>query len=112
MNKLKLGVIGVGWVGAQLKRYFEEFKGYKAGEDLMLHDIDPAKCVGDINQADVIFVVVPTPRDPKTGVCDTSIVENAVSQIKGDKVVVIKSTVPPGTTAGLQKKYRDASSRR
>lgn len=105
MNRLRLGIIGVGWVGAQLKRYFEEFKGYKAGEDLMLQDIDPTKRAGDIDLADIIFVVVPTPRDPKTGVCNTSIVEDAVSKIKGDKVVVIKSTVPPGTTEGLQKKY-------
>ena len=67
MDKPKLGVIGVGWVGAQLKRYFEEFKGYKAGVDLMLHDIDPAKCAGDINLADVVFVAVPTPRNPQDG---------------------------------------------
>ncbi len=105
MNRLKLGVIGVGWVGAQLKRYFEEFKGYKAGEDLMLHDIDPAKCAGDINLADVVFVAVPTPRDPKTGGCDTSIVENAASKIKGEKIVVLKSTITPGTTEKLQQRY-------
>ncbi|TSC82970.1 MAG: UDP-glucose/GDP-mannose dehydrogenase family [Parcubacteria group bacterium Gr01-1014_19] len=105
MNSLKLGVIGVGWVGAQLKRYFEEFKGYKAGEDLMLYDIDPAKCAGDINLADVVFVAVPTPRDPKTGGCDTSIVEDAASKIKGEKIVVLKSTITPGTTEKLQQRY-------
>lgn len=100
----KLGIIGVGWVGAQVKRYFEEFKGYKAGEDLMLHDIDPKKCAGDINKAEVVFVSVPTPRG-KDNSCDTSIVADAVSKIQGEKVVVLKSTIPPGTTQGLQDKY-------
>ncbi|MEK9186560.1 MAG: hypothetical protein AAB885_03170, partial [Patescibacteria group bacterium] len=101
----KLGIIGVGWVGAQLKRYFEEFKDYKTGEDLFTYDIDPKKCVGDIGMADAIFVAVPTPRNAETGACDTSIVEDAVGKIKGEKIVVIKSTVPPGTTERLQKKY-------
>lgn len=101
----KLGVIGVGWVGAQLKRYFEEFKGYKTGVDLVTYDIDPAKCVGNINDAEVIFVVVPTPRNPKDGSCDTSIVDDAVSKVKGEKVIILKSTIPPGTTARLQKQY-------
>lgn len=104
-NKPKIGLIGVGWVGAQLKKWFEEHKGYKAGEDLFTYDIDPKKCTGDINQAEVIFVAVPTPRNPKDNSCDTSIVENAVSKIKESKVIVLKSTIPPGTTESLQKKY-------
>lgn len=103
--KVNVGIIGVGWVGGQIKRYFEEIRGYKVGEDLHLHDINPARCAGDINKADVIFVALPTPRNPKDGSCDTSIVEDAVGKIKGNKIVVIKSTVPPGTTEGLQKKY-------
>lgn len=102
----KIGIIGVGWVGAQVKRYFEEFRGYKTGADFFAYDIDPAKCAGDINQAEVIFVVVPTPRNPKDGSCDTSILENAVSKVGGEgKVVVLKSTIPPGTTEKMQAKY-------
>lgn len=101
----KLGIVGVGWVGAQLKRWFEENKDYKTGVDLFTYDIVPEKCVGDINDAEAIFVVVPTPRNPETGACDTSIVEDAVSKIGGSKIVVLKSTIPPGTTESLQKKY-------
>ncbi len=101
----KVGIIGVGWVGSQVKRYLEEYKGYKTGEDLFLHDIDPKKCAGDINLADVIFVAVPTPRNPQDGSCDTSIVEEAAGNIKGEKVVVLKSTITPGTTEKLQKHY-------
>ncbi|MBI2024704.1 MAG: UDP-glucose/GDP-mannose dehydrogenase family protein [Candidatus Harrisonbacteria bacterium] len=105
MQNPKIGIVGVGWVGAQLKRYFEEFRGYKSGEDLFAYDIDPKKCVGDLNKADIIFLTVPTPRDPQTGVCDTSIVDSAIKKIPGEKIIVIKSTVPPGTTERLQKEH-------
>lgn len=105
MKKIILGIIGVGWVGAQLRRYFEEEKGYKAGVDLMLHDILPERCAGDITKAGVIFITVPTPRNKKDGSCDLTILKEAVSKIKGNKIVVVRSTVPPGTTQGLQDQY-------
>ena len=105
MQTPKIGIVGVGWVGSQLKKYFEELKGYKSGKDLMLFDIDKKKCIGDINKAEIIFVSLPTPRNPKNGSCDVSIVADAVGKIKGQKIVVIKSTVTPGTTESLQKKY-------
>lgn len=93
-------------MGAQIKQWFEEFHKYKIGENLFLYDIDPKKCSGDINKAEVIFIVVPTPRNSKDGSCDTSIVFDAAGKISGkDKIVVVKSTVPPGTTESLQKKY-------
>ena len=66
MYNPKIGIIGVGWVGSQIKRYFEEIKGYKSGKDLFAYDIDPKRRVGDINKAEVVFVIVPTPRDAKT----------------------------------------------
>lgn len=105
MYNPKIGIIGVGWVGAQLKRYFEEFKDYKTGENLLTHDIDPKKCAGDINQAEVVFVSVPTPRNSKDGSCDTSILESAVEKLTGEKIIVLKSTIPPGTSEAIQKKY-------
>lgn len=112
MYHLNLGIIGVGWVGSQLKRYFEEFKGYKAGEDLFLYDIVPDKCAGDINQADIVFVVVPTPCNPKDGSCDISFISKVLSKIslstgseREGKIVVLKSTIPPGTTEHFQKLY-------
>ncbi len=98
----KLGIVGVGWVGTPLKRYFEEHNGYKAGVDLMLYDIDPKRCAGDINQAEVIFVALPTPRN-KDGSCDTSIVASVLPKITGEKIIVLKSTIPPGTTEQFQK---------
>lgn len=104
-DKLKIGVIGVGMVGTPLKRYFEELHGYRRGEDLFLYDIDPSKnYFDDVNQADVIFISVPTPRSAD-GSCDLSAVDSALDRIKGNKIVVIKSTVPPGTTESYQRKF-------
>lgn len=100
-----IGIIGIGMVGAPLKRYFEEEKGYKRGAQLYLFDIDPKKGYNDdINKADIIFVAVPTPRG-QDGYANLSAVESAFSMIGGEKIIVLKSTVPPGTTENLQKKY-------
>lgn len=109
-NTLKIGIAGVGWVGAQLKKYFEEIKGFKVGENLLLYDILPERCAGNIADADVIFVALPTPRNPKDGSCDTSIVSSAIAKLDevsrdSSKIIVIKSTVPPGTTEAFQKQY-------
>ena len=105
MSNPPIGIIGVGMVGTPLKRWFEEYKGYERGQDLFLYDIDPKKgYFDDVSKADVIFIAVPSPRNPD-GSCNASIVEEAVRSIKGEKIVVIKSTVPPGTTERLQKRY-------
>lgn len=97
--------MGIGMVGTPLMRYFSELRSYERGKDLFLFDIDPHKGYqDDINQADIIFVSVPTPRSPE-GSANISAVESALARISGNKVVVIKSTVPPGTTEDFQRKY-------
>lgn len=104
-TKVKIGIIGVGMVGTPLKRYFEEIRGYRRGKNLFLYDIDPKKgCFDDVNKANVIFVCVPTPPAPD-GSADLSAVESAFGILKGNKVIVVKSTVPPGTIERLQKKH-------
>ncbi len=104
-QRVKIGVIGVGMVGTPLKRYFEEYRGYVRGTDLFLYDIDPKKgYFDDINKADVVFISVPTPRTPE-GSANTSAIDGAFRMIKGNKIVVLKSTIPPGTTERFQKEY-------
>uniref|UniRef100_A0A6M3MCN6 Putative UDP-glucose/GDP-mannose dehydrogenasese n=1 Tax=viral metagenome TaxID=1070528 RepID=A0A6M3MCN6_9ZZZZ len=88
-------------VGGALKKYFEKKPNY----GLFLYD--KGKGIGSIEEvlkADFIYVCVPTPYKEGVG-CDTSIVEEVVGQIKGEKIIIIKSTVEPGTTDRLQKKY-------
>jgi len=105
-GKIPVGIIGLGMVGESSRRWFEEIKNYKRGKDLFCYDTDPKKnYFDDINRADVIFVCVPTPPS-HDGSCNVSIVASAVDTIKDGKIVVIKSTVTPGTTQLLQSKNK------
>ena len=104
-KKMKIGIVGLGMVGEPIRRWFEEVSGYKRGRDLFCYDADPKKgYFDDVNKADVVFVSVPTPTN-HDGSCNVSIVESAVKGIKDGKIIVVKSTVVPGTVDGLQKKY-------
>ncbi len=96
------GIIGVGMVGGALKHYFEKNRNIKP----FLYD--PGKNLGsleEINKADIVFICVPTPFNKEKSYFDLSYVKDALSNIKGKKVIVIKSTVLPGATESLQKEY-------
>ena len=106
---MRIGIMGVGMVGGTLARYFSEVKNLRRGEGLFLYDADPKKgFTDDVNSADVIFICVPTPPG-KNGGADLSILESALASLQGEKTVVIKSTVPPGTTERYQKKFSHLS---
>jgi UDPglucose 6-dehydrogenase len=95
-----IAIAGLGMVGGALLRYFEKKQNYK----LFLYD--KGKNIGSIeelNKADYIFICVPT--DFKDDKCDTSIVESVIGKINGNKIIIIKSTVIPGTTKKIQEKY-------
>ena len=94
--KNKIGIIGIGAVGG-------------AVASVMLNAVlyDKYKKIGsveEINKADIIFICVPTPWTKKKGF-DLSAIENGFSIINGKKIIVIKSTILPGTTEKMQKKY-------
>ena len=111
---MKIGIIGLGYVGTAIKSGFE--KHYKL-ETYDKYDESKSTCelFDMVAECEVIFVCVPTPMN-KDGSCHTDIVESVVKEI--DKwtdsywkdikpTVVIKSTVPPGTTDRLHKKYKN-----
>lgn len=102
---IKVGIIGLGMVGDPIRQWFEEHKGYIRGKDLFCYDTDPKKDYNDdVNKADVVFVSVPTPSNPD-GSCNISIVDQVADTVNDGKIIVIKSTVTPGTIERLQKKY-------
>lgn len=105
MKKIKIGIIGIGMVGGQLLRWFLK-KGWKQGKNLFCYDIDAVKGFSDdVAKGDIVFICVPTPSNPD-GSCNISIVEKTIEQFRDtDKIIVIKSTVEPETTAKLAKKY-------
>jgi nucleotide sugar dehydrogenase len=103
--RVKVGIIGLGMVGTPIRRWFQEVRGYERGVDLFCYDADPTlPYKDDYNDAQLVFVAVPSPPNPD-GSCNTSIVRSVVGQLTGQKLVAVKSTVPPGTTADLQREF-------
>lgn len=109
--KQHLGIIGYGIVGQALSygfsqpnikdqyeiRYYDKYKETQSLEKV-------------VKNSEFIFICLPTPmKDDESGI-DLSIIEESIAQITKftdgtDKIIVIKSTVAPGTTASLEKKY-------
>lgn len=113
--KKSIAVIGQGFVGGSLTTVFAErgfivhtydkagkftpgatpWTGYEASITSLANQLN---YVGDFSG--VYFVCVPTPMY-EDGQCDTSIVESILrelSEVAGNRIAVIKSTVPPGST--------------
>jgi UDPglucose 6-dehydrogenase len=92
--------MGLGVVGSAAYGHFK-----RTGRELRLYD--PNRDLGsraEINDADIVFVCVPTPYSPERGFDDT-ILHQALGILQEPKVVVIKSTVLPGTTEACQARY-------
>src|SRR3990167_5561119 len=92
---MKIAIIGYGYIG----------QGYhKVFPDAFLYD--PFKMLGskeEANRSDLAVVCVPTPMK-EDGSCDISAVEEVVSWLE-TPLILIKSTIPPGTTDYLKGKY-------
>ena len=110
---MKLGVVGQGFVGTAVREVMSNY--YECNTFDIKQDCNCDTLRELVTKSDIIFVCVPTPMN-RDGSCNTDIVEDVISDIndsvhidrlnhnpKGDKVVVIKSTVPPGTTDRLNK---------
>lgn len=95
---MKIGIIGLGVVGSAVNYGME-----KLGHDVAVHDIKLDTKLTDIVCTDICFICVPTPSNDD-GSCNTTIVEKVVGELcryKYQGIIVIKSTVKPGTTKML-----------
>lgn len=123
-----IAVIGQGFVGGSLTTVFSE-RGFdvhvydKAGkvatggkhpqiaEGLFPCNVQEfvTSCEKVKDFSNVYFVCLPTPMY-EDGSADLSIVEEVLSQlaeVPGDRVAVVKSTVPPGSTERWNKKFNE-----
>ena len=109
--KQKIGIFGNGFVGSAVQFGFSPSAGCDC--EIRVYDKDPLKSVDTIeetvNKSDFIFLSVPTPSN-KDGSMNLDIVEQALQDIsevneRDDNVVLLRSTVVPGTTRKLQSKY-------
>lgn len=104
-----VGVVGVGVVGGAVKYGME-----KLGHEVRVHDIALDTRLGDVMDAEVCFICVPT-NQKEDGSCDISIVDEIINSLtlwEYRGIIVIKSTVTPGTTEKLYEKYHDRYSNR
>lgn len=107
VQKYRFGIIGMGFLGSAIThgfglhaniKIYDKFKDYDSLEDVTKH-------------ADFIWLCLPTPMNMVDGSMDLSILEENLDKIhslvtKEDrKIIIVKSTVLPGTTAGFAKKY-------
>ena len=103
---MKIGIIGIGFVGSAMAEVFGE------KYELILYDKYKEnfnKFPEKLTEAEIIFVCVPTPMMP-SGEIDYSAIYDSLDILKKvtqnkKLLVVIKSTVVPGTTKSLAKKY-------
>lgn len=104
----KIGVVGQGFVGSSLREGFKDTFEVLA-YDKFLSEKSNATLEEIVESCDVIFSCVPTPMDMETGEASIHIVEEVVRDVDAiatrlgkNPVIVVKSTVPPGTCKHLQ----------
>ena len=106
---MNIGVVGCGFVGTAV------YEGLKHHHNLNNYDkaVDKDCTCGSMQEladySDIIFVCVPTPMK-KDGSCYIGIVEDVVKELDRctqGKILVLKSTLIPGTTRTLNQRYKN-----
>jgi len=112
-RRYNIGCIGYGFVGKALKNGFEDVLSDLVDIEIYDKFQNTRTLEYVVDHSDILFLCLPTPMDLETGECDTSIIYEicdtinkiAKKKLENCKAIVIKSTVTPGTTSNLQKKY-------
>jgi UDPglucose 6-dehydrogenase len=104
-----IGVIGWGFVGQATGTGFSSSKKNKVF-CFDKYKKSPNTLAEVLERSEFIFICLPTPMLHDYSGCDMSIVKSVVNEVASklsgtDKVLIIKSTVLPGTTATLAKKF-------
>lgn len=106
-----IGIVGNGFVGSAVRYGFSPNVGVDA--EVKVYDKDPNKSTHTLKEvvdSDVIFLSVPTPSNPD-GSMNVDIVDSVLGDISKYAelfevgTILLRSTVTPGTTGKLQKKY-------
>ena len=104
---MKIGIVGQGFVGTAVR---EGFKNYFDIETFDIVKDSSCNSLLELSSlSDVIFVCLPTPMEIN-GDCHLDIVENTLlglDVIEKCKTIVVKSTIPPGTTRKWNKKFKN-----
>lgn len=104
MEKFKIGIFGHGFLGEAM------IHGFALHSDIKVYDkFKPSESLEDVvNHADIIFLCLPTPMIKSSNQYDYSILEEnirAINDMSVGKIVVIRSTVVPGTTRRFAEQF-------
>ena len=107
---INIGIIGYGFVGQAVANGFQIASGEK--DSIRYYDKykDTLTLKEVIEKSEFIFVCLPTPMLEDESGIDLSIIEEMMEEItkltdNTDKIIVIKSTIVPGTTNKFVDKY-------
>jgi len=109
-KKPNIGILGNGFVGSAIAN------GFSLHSIVRTYDINPElsthSLYDTVNNSDVLFLSVPTPMRIESGKIDLTIIDSVVRDVskankRSDNVLVIKSTVVPGTVERYVRDYPD-----
>ncbi len=108
---MKIGIIGKGFVGSAVEFGFSPQTGCDA--EVKIYDKDKTKATHSlketVNDSDFIFLSVPTPSNGD-GTIHLDIIYSVLEEInqinnKKDNIILVRSTITPGTTRKLQETF-------
>ena len=107
---MNIGIIGNGFVGSAVRNGFsshsdfvDKIKVYDKNESLSYNSLSDT-----VNNSDFIFLSLPTPAN-KDGSINLDLIHSSLEEINNvinkNNIILIRSTVTPGTTEYFAKKY-------
>jgi len=106
-----IGIIGQGFVGTAVNEGFAKhfnIETYDIAKDSTCTSLEEL-----YSKSNIIFLCLPTPMD-KWGACHLGIIEPVLNELDElckydlyNSIIVVKSTIPPGTTEQWNKKYKN-----
>ncbi|MFL2486505.1 MAG: NAD(P)-binding domain-containing protein [Gammaproteobacteria bacterium] len=111
----RIGIIGKGFVGSAVAHGFSASTG--ANYEIKIYDKNPEKSQNSlhetVNESDFIFISVPTPSTSK-GTIDLGILDECIASVSEiiapenkDAIVLLRSTIVPGTARSFQERYNN-----
>jgi len=105
-RKTTIGIVGQGFVGTAVNEGLAKFYNIETFD--IKKDSTCSSLKELIEKCQCIFICVPTPMD-SDGSCYTEFVHEVIKDIDRmttkKKTLIVKSTIPPGTTEGWNKQY-------
>lgn len=107
---MNIGIIGKGFVGSAVEYGFlsssnikYNIRIYDKKKHLRTHSLEDT-----VNCSDIVFLSVPTPTN-RDGSINLNIIDQALNEIncctQGESIILIRSTIIPGSSKMFQKKY-------